>query len=101
MQHDLFANPNPDERAGFPFIVCMQADAATGGSTIIAPLTAERPRSPSLRVMPRVEHDGHGYLVVLTLLTNLPTRLLRRPVGSLSAWRDDLTRGLDWLFFGI
>jgi hypothetical protein len=101
MLHDLFANPNPRERAGFPFNVCMQADAGTLEPTIVAPLTAERPNIPLIRVLPRVEHEGQGYLVVLTLMTNLPTRLLRRPVGSIAAWRDDLACGLDWLFFGI
>jgi hypothetical protein len=79
----------------------MQADAAASETTIIGPLTALRPHAPNLRVFPRVEVDGHHYLVVLTLMTNLPTRLLRRSVGSPGAWRDDLTRGLDWLFFRI
>jgi hypothetical protein len=28
-------------------------------------------------------------------------RFLRHPVGSIAQYREDLTRALDWLFFGI
>jgi hypothetical protein len=39
--------------------------------------------------------------VLFNLITNLSGRLLRHPVGSIAQYRDDLTRALDWLFFGI
>ena len=101
MQHDLFVNPNRRERLGFPFIVLLQAEVAEGDYRIVAPLTIVTARTPIARVMPIVEHDGQNYVVLFNLMTNLPSRFLRRPVGSIAQYRDDLTRALDWLFFGI
>jgi hypothetical protein len=50
---------------------------------------------------PLVRHDGEQFIVIMRLLGLLPIRLLRHPVGSIAQYRDDLTRALDWLFFGI
>jgi hypothetical protein len=100
MQHDLFANPNRRERLGFPFIVDLQADTVDSAYRIIAPLTAASPRAPITRLLPIVEHEGQRYAVLFSLMTSLSARLLRHPVGSIAPWRDDLTRALDWLFFG-
>lgn len=101
MQHDLFANPNHRERLGFPLVVALQADVADGHYRVVAPLTAVTPRTPMSRLVPIVHHGDQKYVVVFHLITNLPARLLRHPVGSIAHYRDDLTRALDWLFFGI
>jgi hypothetical protein len=101
MQHDLFQNPNRRERVGFPLIVALQADVAEGAYQVVAPLTAVTMRTPQSRLVPIVEHDGSLYAVVFNLITNLPVRMLRHPVGSIARYRDDLTLPLDWLFFGV
>lgn len=101
MQHDLFANPNRRERQSFPFIVDLQANVVEGQYRIVAPLTAVTAKTPNSRLVPIVKHDGQHYAVFLNLITNLSARLLRHPVGSIARYRDDLTRALDWLFFGI
>ena len=101
MQHDLFVNPGRQDRAGFPLVVTLQANVVESGADVVAPLTLLTRDAPKIRLMPIVEHDGKRYLVVFTLMTSLPGHLLRRPVGSIAAWRDDLTRALHWLFLGI
>ncbi len=101
MQHDLFVNPSRKERQGFPFLVDLQARAVESQYRIVAPLTPVPPRSLTTRLVPIVEHNGQHYAVLFNLITNLSTRLLRHPVGSIAHYRDDLTRALDWLFFGI
>jgi toxin CcdB len=101
MQHDLFANPNRRERQGFPFIVDLQANIVDSDYRMVAPLTAVAARIPVTRLVPIIEHDGQKFAVLFNLMTSLSTRLLRHPVGSIAAYRDDLSRALDWLFFGI
>lgn len=101
MQHDLFANPSRRERRGFPLIVDLQANVAEAEYRIVAPLTAVAVPSSNSRLVPIVQHDGQTYAVLFYLITNLSPRLLRHPVGSIAQYRDDLTRALDWLFFGI
>ena len=101
MQHDLFTNPNRRERPGFPFIVDLQANLVEGPYRIVAPLTAMPAASVDRKLLPIVQHDGQAYGVVFSLITNISIRLLRHRVGSIAHYRDDLTRALDWLFFGI
>ncbi len=101
MQHDLFANPNRRERLGFPLIVELQANIAEGAFRVVAPLTAVTAGTPINRLVPIIEHNGEHFAVLFNLITNLSSRLLRHPVGSIAQYRDDLSRALDWLFFGF
>ena len=103
MQHDLYINPNPRSRAAFPFVVVLQADAADGDTRLIAPLAPHAgplARTPS-RALPLIDHESRRYAVTLPLISSLPHRQLRSAVGSLADHRADITRALDWLFFGI
>jgi len=57
---------------------------------------------PSRKAMRRtVRHEGADYIVALPLLGTLMNLHLRQPLGSLREFRDNLTRALDWIFFGI
>lgn len=99
MQHDLHASPNRRERAGYP--VELQANVVESAYRIVAPLTPVPSEAPINRMIPIVAHEGQRYAVLFNLMTNLPSRLLRHPVGSIAQYRDDINRALDWLFFGI
>ena len=101
MQHDLYANPNRRERLGFPLLVELQANIAAGAYRVVAPLTSVNAGTPVNRLVPVIEHDGRKYAVLFNLITNLSARVLRQPVGSIAHYRDDLSRALDWLFFGV
>ena len=114
MQHDLFVNPNRRARSIYPLLVVLQADVAEGGpgwadariaegdGRIVAPLTTTAiVPAPPRRVLPLVSHAGQDYVVMIRLLGFLSVRHLRGPVGSIAQYRDDITRALDWLFFGI
>jgi hypothetical protein len=101
MQHELFANPSRRARSVYPLIVALQANIVGGESEMIAPLTPVTQSTPASRLPPIVEHGRCRYGVMFPLMTNLSARLLRHPVGSIAQFRDDLTRALDWLFFGI
>jgi toxin CcdB len=102
MQHDLFVNPSRRARGVYPLVVALQADIGEGDSRIVAPLTTTAivPNPPG-RALPVVSHDGGGYVVMMRLVGFLPARHLREPVGSIAQYRDDISRALDWLFFGI
>lgn len=102
MQHDLFANPDRRARTVYPLVVVLQADVVDADTRIVAPLTTTIiVPNPPMRVLPLVSHDGRDYVVMMRLLGVLRTRHLGQPVGSIARYRDDITRALDWLFFGI
>lgn len=100
MQHELFVLPNKQARTGYPLIVVLQADVAEGDERVVAPLTFASAGPPS-RMRPLVAHDGENFIVVMRLLGLISRRLLRHPIGSIAHYRDDPSRALDWLFFGI
>jgi toxin CcdB len=100
MQHELFAHPNKRARTIYPLLVVLQADIAEGEERVVAPLTYAS-TEPASRMRPPVSHNGENFIVVMRLLGLVPRRLLRNSVGSIAPYRDDLTRALDWLFFGI
>lgn len=102
MQHDLFANPTRRMQASYPFLVVLQANVVGGQNRIVAPLAPVVPAQlPQSRALLSVRHEDRNYVVMMTLLGFFPARQLRNPVGSLGAYRDDLSRALDWIFFGI
>jgi len=102
MQHELYVNPNRRARAIYPLVVMLQADVVESETKIVAPLTttATVPRPPA-RALPLVTHDGRDYVVIMRLIGVLASRQLGQPVGSIAGYRDDITRALDFLFFGI
>jgi toxin CcdB len=104
MQLDLFINPNSRTRAAFPLVVVLQADiAAEGERRLVAPVAPHSgplARSAS-RALPVIEHDGSRYAVALPLISTLPRAQLHTAVGSIAQHRADISRALDWLFFGI
>jgi toxin CcdB len=102
MQHDLFVNPSRRGRSVYPFIVVLQADVVEADTRIVAPLAATVTNAPPRsRALPLVPYDGREYVVMMRLIGVLPARHLRQPVGSIARYRADITRALDWLFFGI
>jgi toxin CcdB len=84
------------------FVVTLQADVVEADTRIVAPLTTTAivPNPPS-RVLPMIVHDGRDYVVLMRLMGVLPARQLRYSIGTIAHYRDDITRALDWLFFGI
>jgi hypothetical protein len=101
MQHDLFTNPAKSARASYPFLVVLQAVLADTENRIVAPLIPLGSGVPRSRLLPVAMHEGQSYAVMMELIAHIPRRLLRYPIGSIAQYRDDLTRALDWLFFGI
>jgi len=103
MQHDVFANPAPRTGAAFPYVVVLQADIAPEGrGRVVAPIIPRHAMPGAAgRLLPLVRHAGQDFHLALELMTSLPMRALRNPVGSIASYRDDITRALDWLFTGI
>jgi hypothetical protein len=111
MQHSLYRNPASRGRAMFPLIVDLMADGVVWSERIVAPLTPQAGGSkagsslatlrPGNKALPAVTLDGVPYLVMLTMLGTVPERFLGTPLGSVAAWRDDITRALDWFFWGV
>jgi hypothetical protein len=101
MRHDLFVNPSRRGRSEFPFVAAVPSKVVDGKRQVVAPVVPVTASTPASRLLPVAENGGRRFAVVCALLTNIPARDLRDPAVSIAAYCDDLTRALDWIFFGI
>ncbi len=103
MQLEVFPNPLVRARRAYPYVVVLQADiAALGRERIIAFLAPRAEIGPVAgRLMPVVEMSGREFVLLMPSLTNVPVTELRRPVGTLAAFRDRIVEAIDWTFLGI
>ena len=102
-QHEVFANPDHRNRGHFPYVAVVQADMAGGERRIVAPLARRIGPYAALRSqgIPLVACAGADLMLVLPLIGTVAASRLKPAVGSIAAFRDEITRALDWLLFGI
>ncbi len=86
-------------RAAYPFIVVLHADIAAHGDLPLV-LTHAMQRA-SGRLMPAIRHAGQPFLIALAAMFSISNGVLRHCLGSAAAYRDEITRGIDWLFTGV
>lgn len=100
MQHDVFVQPLRRNRIAYPFIVVLQSDYAEGVDRLCAPLVPVRLATVS-RGAPFLAFQDEQYSLLLVRMLAIPISQLRRPSGSVAAYRSDILYALDWLFTGI
>lgn len=103
-QFDVYKNPNHKTRKAFPYIVDIQnpviADIAT---RIVVPLgKLQHFRDEELKgLTPKIEYNGEQLLLLMPQIASIPSKSLKKPIGSLSHLRDDIIAALDFAITGI
>lgn len=102
-QFDAFAHPVPSLRRIYPLAVSLRSDLIPAGEdTVIAPLVPKTQiGAVSGRLAPVVRIDEEEYVVLVQMLTTVPSRGLPRRIANLNAWRMQLLGAVDLLFYGI
>src|SRR5256885_1058829 len=101
-QFDVFSNPDPDSVSSHPYFIVLQADALEHLNTrLVAPLIAPKQLPLFHRLMPEVAVKDSRYVIDVTNIGVLPTRILQKPVVNLEAERYRLIGALDLVFTGI
>ncbi len=100
MQHEVFRNPGPRTRLIRPFLAVLQADVVDGPSKLVCPLYRTE-FLPASRTAPLVIVLGDELSVGIEAIFALRSTMLRSPVASIAAYRDDIVSALDWLFTGL
>lgn len=85
------------------YIVDVQADLLSEMPTrMVIPLLPEGKHPRVLKDLhPVFEIDTGRFVLVTHELASIPKRQLQRPVASLTAYREQITRALDILFTGF
>ena len=101
-QFDVFPNPSPRSRAAAPFIALMQSHFVDEmPSALIAPLIRERQSGDFTRVSVSVKLNDEALHLSLAEMAPIARSDLKRSVGDLKPYEDDIRRALDRLFTGF
>lgn len=103
-QFDVYQNPSRNTRNLFPYIVDIQSPIISDISTrIVVPLgKIQNFKSESMKgLTPELEYDGEKLLLLIPQIASIPSKNLKRPIGSLSHFRDEIIAALDFAITGI
>jgi toxin CcdB len=102
-RYDVYANPEPAERAHTPFLLDLQNDYIAGLATrVVAPLRTEAHFGKQARGLnPAFLIRDEAVVLDTAAIGALPAALLRQPVLSLRAQAGVITAALDTLFGGF
>ena len=102
MRFDVYANPIIRTRATLPYVVQLQSDRAETGLDKVVAFLALPTRFPQTEwLTPIVEIQGERHVVLISSITNLRSADLRIRIGNIAIHDEKITRGLDWLLFGV
>ena len=101
-QFDVFSTPKSRGSDAAPLVCVLQSHYFEALNTVlVAPLLlAVGVETPTQAAVP-ITFEGQRYLLDMSLTTNLTTRLLGRPRGSLAIYEDDIRRAFDRLLTGF
>ena len=105
-QFDVYANPSSHSKAHYPYLVDIQSDVLTDLATrIVIPLGRSSAFGGEAMkgLTPQISFDGEELeLLLLTpQIASVPEKQLRKPVGSLAHFREQIIAALDLAITGI
>jgi toxin CcdB len=97
---DVYPNPG---KASAGFVLDVQADllSALGTRVVVPLLPQDTAPKPAHGLNPEFEIDGRSHLMLTQFIAAVPKKHLGKPVASLKARSDDITRAHDFLQVGF
>ncbi len=103
-QFTVYRNRNARTKATFPLLVDVQSDLLEDLQTrVVIPLSkaASLAKKPLSQLMPIVEFERGGYVLVTPQLAGVARSELGAPTGSLAGQRDAILAAMDFLLTGF
>jgi toxin CcdB len=101
-QFDVFANPDPQTAESHPYFIVLQSrQLAHLNTRIVAPLIAPNIIPGFERLTPIVSINGTRYMIDVTNIGVVPTKLISNPLANLEAERYRIVAAIDLVFTGI
>lgn len=97
---DVYPTPG---KAGAGYMLDVQADLLNElGTRVVVPLLPYETAPKAARGLnPEFEINGRSHLMLTQFIAAVPKKYLGKPVLSLKARGDDITRALDFLLVGF
>ena len=103
-QFDVYANPSKSSGQAYPYIVDVQSGVISALSTrIVIPLGRKSLfGDEALRgLTPEIKYGKDELLLLVPQIASMPVKQLKKPVGSLVHFRDEIIAALDFAITGI
>ncbi len=96
---DVYAMPT---KGGPGYVLDVQADllSALATRTVVPLLPVSSAPKPINELNPVFEIQGEQYVLIPQAIASIPSRELKKPITSLAAFHDTVTRALDILLTG-
>ncbi len=103
-QFDVYNNPSKNTRDAYPYIVDIQSPLISEIVTrIVIPLgrLSHFKNEQMKGLTPEITYDGEQLLLLTPQIASVPINTLKKPVGSLSHFRDEIIAAIDFAITGI
>ncbi|WP_233007284.1 CcdB family protein [Rheinheimera faecalis] len=104
VQFDVYVNPSSHSKAHYPYLVDIQSVVLTDLATrIVIPLgrSSAFGGEAMKRLTPMFSFDGEELLLLTPQIASVPEKQLRKPVGSLAHFREQIIAALDLAITGV
>ena len=103
-QFDVYPNPSKTTKKFFPYIVDIQSPVISEIATrLVVPLgKIDKFKNEQMKNLTiKVEHEGEKLILLVPQLASIPSKVLKKPIGSLSHMRDEIIAAIDFAITGI
>jgi toxin CcdB len=103
-QFDVYPNPSRTTKKHMPYLLDIQNSFLSDLSTrIVIPLglKASFNNEAMARLTPEVSYEREQLLILTPQMASVPSSILKKPIGSLSHFRDEIINSLDFAVSGI
>ena len=103
-QFDVYPNPSRTTKKYLPYLLDIQNPFLSDLSTrLVIPLGIKSALRNEVmdRLTPEVSYDGEELLILTPQMSSVPVSILKKPLGSLSHFRDEIIGSLDFAVTGI
>jgi len=103
-QFDVYPNPSRKTKKHMPYLLDIQNSFLSDLSTrIVIPLGLKSSfnNESMTRLTPEASYEGKKLLILTPQMASVPSSLLKKPIGSLSHFRDEIINSLDFAVSGI
>jgi len=103
-QFDVYKKPNKNTHSAYPYIVDIQSPLISELATrIVIPLgkLSHFKNEQINRLTPEINYSGELLLLLTPQIASVPAKILKKPVGTLNHFRDEIIASLDFAITGI